>query len=124
MYRAPACFVQSRNLQQARATCWCRGLYQISRTLAMNMSRLSSGQRVRICDISSQKCAARRRSTRHNSPSMMFLAFDLLHQDGADLRSETLSQRKRALDRLCRGARVPTSTRSRVRWAASASSSA
>jgi len=38
---------------------------------------------------------------------LMFLAFDLLHQDGADLRSETLSQRKRALDRLCRGARVP-----------------
>jgi bifunctional non-homologous end joining protein LigD len=37
----------------------------------------------------------------------MFLALDLLHQDGADLRSETLSQRKRALDRLCRGAPVP-----------------
>jgi bifunctional non-homologous end joining protein LigD len=42
---------------------------------------------------------------------LMFLAFDLLHQDSADLRSETLTQRKRALDRLCRGA--PTSTRSR-----------
>jgi bifunctional non-homologous end joining protein LigD len=38
---------------------------------------------------------------------LMFLAFDLLHQDGVDLRSETLTQRKRALDRLCRGARVP-----------------
>ena len=36
MYRAPACFVLSRNLQQARATCWCRGLYQISRTLAIS----------------------------------------------------------------------------------------
>jgi bifunctional non-homologous end joining protein LigD len=38
---------------------------------------------------------------------LMFLAFDLLHQDGLALRSETLTQRKRALDRLCRGARVP-----------------
>jgi bifunctional non-homologous end joining protein LigD len=38
---------------------------------------------------------------------LMFLAFDRLHQDSADLRSETLTQRKRALDRLCRGARVP-----------------
>jgi ATP-dependent DNA ligase len=28
---------------------------------------------------------------------LIFLAFDLLHQDGADLRSKTLSQRKRAL---------------------------
>ena len=35
------------------------------------------------------------------------MAFDLLHQDGADLRRETLSQRKRALDRLYRGSRVP-----------------
>ena len=38
---------------------------------------------------------------------LMFLAFDLLHQDGVDLRSLTLTQRKRDLDRLCRGARVP-----------------
>jgi len=38
---------------------------------------------------------------------LIFLAFDLLHQDGADLRSETLSQRKRAVDRLYRGSRAP-----------------
>jgi ATP-dependent DNA ligase len=36
----------------------------------------------------------------------MFLAFDLLHLDGWDLRSQTLTQRKKDLNRLCRGARV------------------
>jgi len=37
---------------------------------------------------------------------LMFLAFDLLHLDGWDLRSQTLTQRKKDLNRLCRGARV------------------
>ena len=37
----------------------------------------------------------------------MFIAFDLLHQDGVDLRSLPLSERRRDLDRLCRKARVP-----------------
>jgi bifunctional non-homologous end joining protein LigD len=46
------------------------------------------------------------RSRSPDESRLMFLAFDLLHQDGADLRSET-SLRKRVLDRLCRGARVP-----------------
>jgi len=31
---------------------------------------------------------------------LMFLAFDLLHQDGVDLRGLPLSERKRDLDRL------------------------
>jgi bifunctional non-homologous end joining protein LigD len=38
---------------------------------------------------------------------LMFMAFDLLHQDGVDLRSLPLSERKRDLDRLCRKGRVP-----------------
>jgi bifunctional non-homologous end joining protein LigD len=38
---------------------------------------------------------------------LMFLAFDLLHQDGVDLRGLPLSERKRDLDRLCRKSRVP-----------------
>jgi hypothetical protein len=37
----------------------------------------------------------------------MFLAFDLLHQDGVDLRDLPLSERKRDLRRLCRKSRVP-----------------
>ena len=37
----------------------------------------------------------------------MFLAFDLLHQDGVDLRGLPLSERKRDLRRLCRKSRVP-----------------
>ncbi len=37
----------------------------------------------------------------------MFLAFDLLHQDGVDLRGLVLSDRKRDLDRLCRKSKVP-----------------
>jgi bifunctional non-homologous end joining protein LigD len=32
---------------------------------------------------------------------LVFLAFDLLHQDGVDLRSLSLTKRKRDLDRLC-----------------------
>ena len=37
----------------------------------------------------------------------MFLAFDLLHQDGVDLRSLSLTERKRDLTRLCRQSRTP-----------------
>ena len=37
----------------------------------------------------------------------MFLAVDLLHQDGVDLRGLPLSERKRDLHRLCVKARVP-----------------
>ena len=38
---------------------------------------------------------------------LVFLAFDLLHQDDVDLRSLSLTQRKRDLTRLCRHARTP-----------------
>jgi ATP-dependent DNA ligase len=38
---------------------------------------------------------------------LLFLAFDLLHQDGVDLRSLSLTERKRDLDRLCRQAHAP-----------------
>ena len=38
---------------------------------------------------------------------LMFLAFDLLHQDGVDLRGLPLSERKRDLHRLCAKSRVP-----------------
>ena len=37
----------------------------------------------------------------------MFLVFDLLWQDGVDLRGLPLSERKRDLDRLCRKSKVP-----------------
>ena len=42
---------------------------------------------------------------------LMFLAFDLLHQDGVDLRGLPLSERKLDLDRLCRQSKVPYLTR-------------
>jgi bifunctional non-homologous end joining protein LigD len=38
---------------------------------------------------------------------LVFLAFDLLHQDGVDLRSLSLSERKRELARLCRQSHMP-----------------
>ena len=38
---------------------------------------------------------------------LMFLAFDLLHQDGVELRGLPLSERKLDLNRLCRKSRVP-----------------
>jgi bifunctional non-homologous end joining protein LigD len=38
---------------------------------------------------------------------LVFLAFDLLHQDGVDLRSLSLTERKRDLTRLCRQSRTP-----------------
>jgi hypothetical protein len=37
----------------------------------------------------------------------MFMAFDLLHQDGVDLRGLPLSERKRDLPQLCAKSRVP-----------------
>src|SRR5262249_51732160 len=39
--------------------------------------------------------------------SSAFFAFDLLHQDGVDLRHLPLSERKRDLDRLCGRSKVP-----------------
>jgi bifunctional non-homologous end joining protein LigD len=50
------------------------------------------------------------REMRTNSPDeaqLMFLAFDLLHQDGVDLRGLAMSERKRDLDRLCQKSKVP-----------------
>ena len=38
---------------------------------------------------------------------LIFMVYDLLHQDGVDLRPLPLSERKRDLDRLCRKARMP-----------------
>jgi bifunctional non-homologous end joining protein LigD len=38
---------------------------------------------------------------------LVFMAFDLLHQDGVDLRHLPLAERKRDLERLCRRAKVP-----------------
>ena len=50
----------------------------------------------------------RQMRTRHPDESqLMFMAFDLLHQDGVDLRGLPLSERKRDLTRLCRRSRTP-----------------
>jgi hypothetical protein len=38
---------------------------------------------------------------------LVFMAFDLLHQDGVDLRPLRFAERKRDLGRLCRTGRVP-----------------
>ena len=38
---------------------------------------------------------------------LIFMVYDLLYQDGVDLRPLPLSERKRDLDRLCRKARMP-----------------
>ena len=38
---------------------------------------------------------------------LVFLAFDLLHQDGVYLRRLSLTERKRDLTRLCRGSHIP-----------------
>jgi ATP-dependent DNA ligase len=46
--------------------------------------------------------------TKHPDESqLMFLAFDLLHQDGVDLRGLPLTERTRDLRRLCAKAQVP-----------------
>jgi ATP-dependent DNA ligase len=50
---------------------------------------------------------AQMRTSHPDESQLMFLAFDLLHQDGVDLRGLALSDRKRDLDRLCRNQRCP-----------------
>jgi bifunctional non-homologous end joining protein LigD len=47
------------------------------------------------------------RTSHPDGSQLMFLAFDLLHQDGVDLRGLPLSERKRDLHRLCRKSKVP-----------------
>jgi bifunctional non-homologous end joining protein LigD len=47
------------------------------------------------------------RTSHPDEAQLMFLAFDLLHQDGVDLRGLPLSERKRDLKRLCRKSHVP-----------------
>jgi len=47
------------------------------------------------------------RTSHTDESQLMFLAFDLLHQDGVDLRGLPLSERKRDLDRHCRKSKVP-----------------
>jgi bifunctional non-homologous end joining protein LigD len=48
---------------------------------------------------------AQMRTKAPDESHLMFFAFDLLHQDGVDLRQLPLSERKRDLDRLCRKTR-------------------
>ena len=50
---------------------------------------------------------AQMRTSSPDESQLMFLAFDLPHQDGVDLRGLPLSERKRDLHRLCRKSRVP-----------------
>ena len=47
------------------------------------------------------------RTRRPDEAVRMVLVFDLLHQDGVDLRGLPLSERKRDLNRLCRKSKVP-----------------
>ena len=47
------------------------------------------------------------RTSSPDEGQLMFLVFDLLHQDGVDLRDLPLTERKRDLRRLCRKSRVP-----------------
>jgi bifunctional non-homologous end joining protein LigD len=47
------------------------------------------------------------RKRQPDETNLMFLAFDLLHQDGVDLQNLPLSERKRDLYRLCARARIP-----------------
>ena len=47
------------------------------------------------------------RTSSPDESQLMFLVFDLLHQDGVDLRGLPLSERKRDLHRLCVKSRVP-----------------
>jgi bifunctional non-homologous end joining protein LigD len=50
---------------------------------------------------------AQMRTSSPDESQLMFLAFDLLHQEGVELRGLPLSERKRDLEGLCRKARVP-----------------
>ena len=54
---------------------------------------------------------AQMRTSSPDERQLIFLAFDLLHQDGIDLRGLPLSERKLDLDRLCRQSKVPYLTR-------------
>ena len=47
------------------------------------------------------------RTSHPDESQLMSMAFDLLHQEGVDLRALPLSVRKRALERLCRKSKVP-----------------
>jgi bifunctional non-homologous end joining protein LigD len=47
------------------------------------------------------------RTSSPDESQLMFLVFDLLHQDGVYLRGLPLTECKRDLDRLCRKSRVP-----------------
>jgi bifunctional non-homologous end joining protein LigD len=50
---------------------------------------------------------AQMRTSSPDESQLLFLAFDLLHQDGVDLRGIALTERRRDLERLRRKARVP-----------------
>jgi bifunctional non-homologous end joining protein LigD len=50
---------------------------------------------------------AQMRTSSPDESQLIFLVFDLLHQDGVDLRGLPLSERRRDLERLSRKARVP-----------------
>ena len=50
---------------------------------------------------------AQMRTSHPDESQLMFLAFDLLHQDGVDLRGLPLTERRRDLERLSRKAKVP-----------------
>jgi len=50
---------------------------------------------------------AQMRTRAPDETQLMFFVFDLLHQDGVDLRQLPLSERKQDLHRLCRKSRVP-----------------
>ena len=47
------------------------------------------------------------RTKRPDESRLMFWVFDLLHENGLDLRHRPLSERKRDLTRLCRKAKIP-----------------
>jgi len=50
---------------------------------------------------------AQMRTNHPDESQLVFIAFDLLHQDGVDLRGLPLSERKRDLHRLCAKLKVP-----------------
>ena len=50
---------------------------------------------------------AEMRTNHPDESQLMFLVFDILHQDNVDLRALPLSERKRDLTRLCRKSKVP-----------------
>ena len=50
---------------------------------------------------------AQMRTSHPDESQLMFLAFDLMHQDAVDLRSLPLTERRRDLERLCRKTKVP-----------------